>query len=115
MLRIRLQRIGRENKPAYRIVVAEHSTRVKGRYVEQLGHFNPLDPKVGLVVDQAKVAAWIKKGAQPTDTLARLFKGAGVAGMEGYIVPMTDRKKKSEVAEAATAAAAAPAPAPAAA
>lgn len=105
MLRIRLQRSGRKNRPNYRIVVAEHSAPVKGGYVDLLGTFDPLVPKHGLVVDVPKVEAWIKKGAKPTNTLARLLKGMQVKNMEPFIVEMKDRKVKNPTEEAAAPAA----------
>jgi len=113
VLRIRLQRSGREGRPNYRIVVAEHSAPIKGRYIELLGTFDPLVEKHGFVVDTAKVEAWIKKGAKPTNTIARLLKGQGIKGMEPFIVEMKDRKvknpKEEPEASAAPAAEAAPA------
>lgn len=108
MLRIRLQRSGRKNRPNYRVVVAEHSAPIKGRYIEMLGTFDPLVEKHGLVVDTAKVEEWIKKGAKPTNTIARLLKGQGVPGMEPFIIEMKDRKKKKEEEEKPAEAPAAP-------
>lgn len=95
MLKIRLQRSGRKNRPNYRIVVAEHSAPIKGRYLEMLGTFDPLVDKHGLVVDTAKVEEWIKKGAKPTNTLARLLKGQGVKGMDSFVVDMKDKAVKN--------------------
>ena len=95
MLRIRLQRSGRKNRPSYRIVVAEHSAPVKGWYVDLLGTFDPLIDKHGMVIDMTKVEAWIKKGAKPTNTLARLLKGQQVKGMEPFIVEMKSRSVKN--------------------
>ena len=113
MLRIRLQRSGRKNRPNYRLVVAEHSAPVKGRYLEMLGTFDPLVDKHGFVVDIAKVEEWIKKGAKPTNTVARLLKGQGVKGMETFIVEMKDRKVKNPKEEPETPAAPAAEAAPA--
>jgi len=111
VLRIRLQRSGRKNRPNYRVVVAEHSAPIKGRYLEMLGTFDPLVDKHGFVVDTTKVEEWIKKGAKPTNTVARLLKGQGLKGMEPFIIDMKDRavKNPKEVPEA-PAAPAAPAP-----
>ena len=98
MLRIRLQRIGRKKRPSYRIVVAEHSTAAtKNRYVESLGFYNPIASEKVFNVDKDKLLEWIKKGAKPTNTLARLLKGDGLKGMEPFIVEMKDRKKKKQV------------------
>ena len=95
MLKIRLQRSGRKNRANYRVVVAEHSAPIKGRYLEMLGTFDPLVEKHGFVVDIAKVEEWIKKGAKPTNTVARLLKGQGMKGMEPFIIEMKDRKVKN--------------------
>ena len=110
MLKIRLSRTGRKNYPSYRIVVAEHSAPIKGRFVEILGHYIPnRDPKV-LEYDEKKIREWIAKGAKPTDTVAALLKNAGVTGMEAYLEPRDKkRKKKKEVEEEAPAASPAPA------
>ena len=75
-----------------------------------LGTFDPLVDKHGLVVDTAKVEEWIKKGAKPTNTVARMLKGQGIKGMENFIVEMKDRKVKNPKEEPAPPAAA-PAPA----
>ena len=102
MLRIRLQRAGRKRQPVYRIVVAEHTNRVQGKYIDRLGYYNPISKPKVFEVDSDKIFEWIKKGAKPTNTLARLLKGDGVKGMEKYIKDMPDRKEKnpSEVKEA---------------
>lgn len=100
MLKIRLQRTGRENKPFYRIVVAEHAAPVKAKYVDLLGFYNPIaNPRV-FKIDLEKAKGWISKGAKPSNTVARLMKGEGIEGMDAYIVPMADRKKKKEAAAA---------------
>ncbi len=105
MLKIRLQRSGRKNRANYRIVVAEHSAPIKGKYIEMLGTFDPLIDKHGFVVDVKKVQSWIEKGAKPSNTVARLLKGQGVSGMDSFIVDMKDRKVKNpkEPVEEATA------------
>jgi small subunit ribosomal protein S16 len=81
MLRIRLQRFGTKNEPNYRLVVAESATRRDGRFVELLGHYNPRarGKATELKIDAEKYAAWVKKGAQPTDTAKALLKRAKAA------------------------------------
>lgn len=94
MLKIRLSRTGRTNYPSYRILVAEHSDAVKGKFIEILGHYIPnREPKV-LEYDEKKIREWIDKGAKPTDTVASLLKNAGVTGMEKYIEPRNKKRKK---------------------
>ncbi len=106
LLKIRLSRTGRKNYPSYRIVVAEHSAPIKGKFIEVLGHYIPnRDPKV-FEYNEEKIREWISKGAKPTDTVASLLKNAGVTGMESYIDPRNkNRKKKKEVEEEAVPAA----------
>jgi len=66
-----------------------------------LGTFDPIVDKHGLIVDVAKVEEWIKKGAKPTNTIARLLKGQGVKGMEPFVVEMKDRAVKNPKEEKA--------------
>jgi len=80
-VRIRLSRGGSKKHPFYRIVAADQRAPRDGRFIEKLGTYNPLLPKdhaQRLVVDQEKVVAWIKKGAQPTERLQKLFAGLGL-------------------------------------
>jgi len=74
MVKLKLTRAGRTGIPFYRIVAVEAKTRRDGKYIEKLGIYNPAaSPKV-LEIDLEKFDAWIKKGAQPTDTVASLAK-----------------------------------------
>lgn len=80
-VRIRLSRGGSKKRPFYRIVAADQRAPRDGRYIEKLGTYNPLLPKdhaERLVIDQEKVVSWIKKGAQPTERLQKLFAGLGL-------------------------------------
>jgi small subunit ribosomal protein S16 len=77
-LKIRLRRMGRKKAPTYRIVVAESSMPRDGRFVENLGHYNPRTEPMTLVVDAEKAQIWMKKGAKPTETVEKLFKLGGV-------------------------------------
>lgn len=110
MLVIRLQRTGRQNLATYRVVVAEKSKAVKKQAVEIVGHYLPTrKPKV-IEIDQAKVSAWIAKGAQPSATVASLLKNLGMPNMEKYIGrPNKKRKATKAPAEVAPEAPAAPA------
>lgn len=96
MLVIRLQRTGRRNVPAYRIAACEKSAPVKGRVKEYLGHYLPTrDPHV-LEFDKERVEHWVKMGAQPSDTVARLLKREGVDNMDKFIEKYTKKKKRKE-------------------
>ncbi len=78
MVKIRLRRMGAKKAPFYRIVVAASRYPRDGRFIEQLGTYNPLTEPAEIKVDAERTQAWIKTGAQPTDTVKRLLKQAGV-------------------------------------
>ena len=71
---IRLRRTGTNKRPTYRVVVAESRAPRDGRFIEILGHYNPLTQPPTVKIDRAKVQAWIAKGAQPSKTVLELFK-----------------------------------------
>ena len=77
-VRIRLTRVGAKKQPSYRVVVADSRSARDSRSIETLGHYNPRTEPVEFVVDAEKAQAWMAKGAQPSDTVARLFRNAGV-------------------------------------
>ena len=77
-VKIRLRRMGQKKAPFYRIVVADSRYPRDGRFIEQLGHYNPMtDPAE---VDAEKAAQWIKNGAQPTETVRALLKKQNIIG-----------------------------------
>ncbi len=78
MVKIRLRRMGAKKAPFYRIVVADARSPRDGRCIEEIGTYNPLTNPATVEVDKEKVQAWIKNGAQPTDTVRGLLKNAGV-------------------------------------
>ena len=78
MVKIRLRRMGAKKAPFYRIVVADARSPRDGRCIEEIGTYNPLTNPATIDVDKEKVQAWIKNGAQPTDTVRGLLKNAGV-------------------------------------
>jgi small subunit ribosomal protein S16 len=77
-VRIRLTRVGATKQPTYRLVVADARSARDGRAIDTIGHYNPRTDPIELVIDQAKAKDWLAKGAQPSDTVKRLFKQAGV-------------------------------------
>jgi small subunit ribosomal protein S16 len=118
-LRIRLARAGAKKRPVYHIVVADSRSPRDGRFIERLGHFNPLLPKEKterLKLDVDKVKAWLAKGALPTDRVLRFLDAAGVMKREKRenpirAVPRKERKARAEeAAKAATVPPAAAAP-----
>ena len=77
-VKIRLRRMGAKKAPFYRVVVADSRYPRDGRCIEEIGTYNPLTNPATINVDAEKVQAWIKNGAQPTDTVRGLLKKAGV-------------------------------------
>jgi small subunit ribosomal protein S16 len=110
---IRMARAGTKKRPFYHVVVADSRSPRDGRFIERLGHFNPLLPKdkaERLKLDLDKVKAWIAKGAQPSDRVMRFLDAAGVMKREKRnnphkAVPRKERKAKEEAAKAAPGAA----------
>lgn len=115
MLVIRLQRTGRENLPSYRVVVAEKARPVKGKYMEIVGHYLPAQKPAVFKPEVERIEHWVKLGACPSNTVARLLKKAGVKNMDKFIIRYAKQKSKSEEAAAPAAAPAPAAEAPAAA
>lgn len=75
-VKIRLARHGAKKRPYYRIVVANAQARRDGRFIEEVGRYNPCTEPAMVQFDMEKVDKWIANGAQPTDTVARLLKNA---------------------------------------
>src|SRR3954462_940463 len=111
---IRLARAGTKKRPVYHVVVADSRYPRDGRFIERLGHFNPLLPKdneARLKLDLDKVKAWMAKGAQPSDGGARFrdavgFKKRAARNNPEKAVPRKQRKANAEAATTAAAAAA---------
>ncbi len=77
-VKIRLRRMGSKKAPFYRVVVADSRYPRDGRFIEQVGTYNPMTKPAAVEFDAEKVATWIKNGAQPTDTVKRLLKDKGI-------------------------------------
>ena len=73
-VKIRLRRMGQKKAPFYRIIVADSRSPRDGRFIEEVGYYNPTKEPVELKIDGDKVKEWIAKGAQPTDTVKALLK-----------------------------------------
>ena len=78
MVKIRLRRIGAKKKPNYRLVVADSRAPRDGAFISIIGHYNPLTDPETVVIDEEKALSWLRQGAQPTDTAARLLSKAGI-------------------------------------
>ena len=77
-VRIRLTRVGAKKQPTYRLVVADGRSARDSRAIDTIGHYNPRTEPIELNVDADKAKEWLAKGAQPSDTVVRLFKQAGI-------------------------------------
>ena len=77
MLKIRLKRMGMKKKPFYRVVVADERCPRDGRFVEEIGYYNPVSNPVELKIDTEAAQKCLKNGAQPTDTVRALLKKTG--------------------------------------
>ena len=77
-VKIRLNRMGAKKNPFYRIVVADSRAPRDGRFIEEIGTYNPLTDPVEIKIDSERAQQWIKNGAQPTDTVRALLKKTGV-------------------------------------
>ncbi len=78
MVKLRLKRMGAHKKPFYRIVAADSRAPRDGRFIEELGYYDPMKEPADVKIDAEKAQKWLSTGAQPTDTVKRLFKNAGI-------------------------------------
>jgi small subunit ribosomal protein S16 len=95
LLKIRLSRAGKKGQPSFRILVQEHTSAVKGKFLEEVGYYRPVTKNKEFVVKLDRIQYWMSKGAQPSDSMAVLLKKQGVTGMEKFIAPR-NRKTKSK-------------------
>ena len=106
-LKIRLARAGTKKRPFYHVVIADSRSPRDGRFIERIGHFNPLlakDAEGRLKLDLDKVKAWLSKGATPTDRVMRFLDDAGLRKREARNNPQKAKPKKKAQERAAAAA-----------
>ena len=77
-VKMRLRRMGKKKAPTYRVVIADSRSPRDGRFIEEIGHYNPRTEPVEIVIDAEKAQTWIKNGAQPTETVKALLKKSGI-------------------------------------
>ena len=99
MVKIRLRRVGAKNRPMYRVVVADARSPRDGAFIEIIGHYNPLTDPEAFAIDEEKALGWLRRGAQPTDTVARLLSKSGV--MQKF-KPSPARRSKSAKSKTTT-------------
>ncbi|MGB5924918.1 MAG: 30S ribosomal protein S16 [Dehalococcoidia bacterium] len=78
MVRIRLRRMGRRNRPFYRVVVADGRSPRDGKFIELIGHYNPLTDPATISINEEKALKWLRCGAQPSDTVRSLLSKLGI-------------------------------------
>lgn len=78
MVKMRLRRVGAKKQPFYRVIVADERSPRNGRFIEEIGYYNPLTEPASVKIDADKAKEWIKNGAQPTETVKVLLKRAGI-------------------------------------
>lgn len=78
-VKIRLRRMGAKKAPFYRVVVADSRSPRDGRFIEEIGYYNPTTEPATIKIDEEKAAKWVKNGAQPSDIVKRLFNRSGIS------------------------------------
>ena len=78
MVKIRLRRLGQKKAPFYRIIVADSASPRDGRFIEEIGTYDPMKDPTEFHVDEEAAKRWLQNGARPTDTVLRLLKSAGI-------------------------------------
>ena len=86
MVKIRLSRVGRKHKPTYRIVVSDSKSPNKGRFIDNIGHFNPRTEPESIVLKADRALHWLSQGAQPSDAVARILRVENVIDKKGAIL-----------------------------
>jgi len=78
LVKIRLRRVGRTKKPSYRLIVADSRSPRDGKFIETIGHYDPLTDPETIVIEEARALYWLGQGAQPTATALRLLSKASI-------------------------------------
>ncbi len=77
-VKMRLTRTGAKKAPTYRVIVADSRSPRDGRFIEEIGHYNPRREPVEIVINEERAKVWLKNGAQPTETVKALLKKSGI-------------------------------------
>ena len=107
-VRIRLQRHGKKRRPFYRLVAADSRSQRDGRFIERIGHYDPMTDPANIVIDAEKALKWLRAGAQPSDTAKDLMSKVGVweqfiSEKQGYPIPTPEAESTPVSEEAADA------------
>ena len=93
-VKIRLTRLGDKKSPFYRVVVADARVARDGKYIEQIGTYNPLANPAEIKINNELATKWLKNGAEPSETTRTLLQRVGVLEVKGNSTPKTNNKKK---------------------
>jgi small subunit ribosomal protein S16 len=77
-VKIRLRRMGAKKAPFYRVIIADSRSPRDGRFIEEIGYYDPTTQPATVKIDDEKAIQWVKNGAQPTEVVKKLFKKAGI-------------------------------------
>lgn len=99
MVRIRLRRGGAKKRPFYRVVVADIRAPRDGAFLEVLGYYNPLTEPATIVIDRDKALKWLGHGAQPSESVTRLFRKSGILEQSGPSPMVQQEDKEHESAD----------------
>jgi len=78
MVKIRLRRVGAKKQPSYRVVVADAHSPRDGRFIETIGHYDPLRDPPAIKIDEGRALHWLRQGAQPTEAVAKMLRDLGI-------------------------------------
>jgi len=95
-VKMRLTRMGDKKSPFYRIVIADSRTGRDGKYIDKIGHYNPIANPAEIVIDEAKAKDWLSKGVQPTDTVKNILVNQGVIPKPTKLSPAKTKVRKSK-------------------
>ena len=95
-VKMRLTRMGDKKSPFYRIVVVDSRVARDGKYIDKVGHYNPIAQPAEVVIDADKAKAWLAKGVQPTETVKSLLVNAGVMEKPTKLSPAKTNPKKKK-------------------
>ena len=96
-VKMRLTRMGDKKSPFYRIVVVDSRVARDGKYIDKIGHYNPISNPAEVVIDEAKAKDWLAKGVQPTETVRALLLNQGIIEKSAKLSPAkTNPKKKKD-------------------
>ncbi len=95
-VKMRLTRMGDKKSPSYRIVIVDSRVARDGKYIDKIGHYNPISNPAEVVIDEAKAKDWLAKGVQPTETVRALLLNQGIIEKPAKLSPAKTNPKKKK-------------------